>query len=124
MEDSFIREDMGSVTVRKYTDRKSKNVNEVVVTFESKQIRDVIKARGSYLANQEDAGTYETALARPLAKGFFCSHGNGLRPEAEEPGPFHGRPSDQRWCVEEDQTGSGQDGNEAKERRTRGTRCR
>ena len=55
LEEDFIEEDLGQVTIKRNIERRPKNKDEVCVTFESKEIRDRIKAQGPQLAGC-DAG--------------------------------------------------------------------
>ena len=56
MDESFL-EDMGEVTVKKVYERRPKYSDEVVVTFETKSIRDAVKAQAHNLASyREEAG--------------------------------------------------------------------
>ena len=59
MDDVFINEEMGPITVKRIFERKNKNKikNEAIVTFESKHARDAVKAQRPNLANyREEAG--------------------------------------------------------------------
>ena len=47
---------MGSVTVRRSYEKRTKTKDEICVCFESKEIRDAVKARGPSLANFREAG--------------------------------------------------------------------
>lgn len=47
---------LGSISVRKHRDAASKVPDEVLVIFESKQSRDVVKAAGKHLADNSSAG--------------------------------------------------------------------
>ena len=56
MDKTFLDE-MGQVKVRTVRDPRSKLKDEAMVTFESKQVRDAVKAKASGLANyREEAG--------------------------------------------------------------------
>lgn len=50
----FVEHDLGRVEIRKQFDKRSKQQHEVVVTFESKEIRDAVKANAPNLANHQD----------------------------------------------------------------------
>ena len=50
----FVQEDLGLVTLTKPKEPRNKNEDEYIVTFESKQIRDTIKAKAANLANFRD----------------------------------------------------------------------
>ena len=61
MDERFVKEELGEVTITKPRDPRSKDKdkaqNEYVVTFENKQVRDEVKAAASNLANfREEAG--------------------------------------------------------------------
>ena len=57
MDKQFVDEDLGEVRIRRNIERRPKYKDEVCVTFESKEIRDAIKAKGPALANfREEAG--------------------------------------------------------------------
>ena len=53
----FVQEDLGLVTLSKPREPRNKNKDKYIVTFESKQVRDTVKANASNLANfRETAG--------------------------------------------------------------------
>ena len=56
MPDEFIQHDMGRVEIRKQFDKQSKQQDEVMVTFGTRDIRDAVKANAANLANHPDAG--------------------------------------------------------------------
>lgn len=63
MDEVFINEEMGPITVKRIFEKKNRNKdsnktkNEAIVTFESKHVRDAVKAQGPNLANyREEAG--------------------------------------------------------------------
>ena len=57
MEESFVREELGTVQLKRTREPRNKNKDEYIITFESKQIRDAIKAAAPNLANyREEAG--------------------------------------------------------------------
>ena len=59
MDNDFIKEELGLLTVCKVRDPRSKGrvKNEAVVTFDTKQIRDAVRARAANLANyRQEAG--------------------------------------------------------------------
>ena len=56
LDEEFVREDMGQVSIRRHVDGKNKKTDAVCVVFKTKQIRDQVKAHGSNLANFPDAG--------------------------------------------------------------------
>ena len=47
-------EELGAVTIKRILDKKNQYKNEAIVTFESKQDRDAVKALASNLANHRD----------------------------------------------------------------------
>ena len=57
LERSFIDEDLGLVELARPREPKNKNKDEIIVTFETKQVRDAVKAAAPNLANfRETAG--------------------------------------------------------------------
>ena len=70
MDETFITEDMGQVIIKKNMERKPKNKDEVCVIFESKQIRDAVKAQGTNLANYKDEAGMRLQIPDNLQKDF------------------------------------------------------
>ena len=61
---------MGQVTIKRNVERKPKNKYEVCVTFETKQIRDVVKAQGHNLAGFRDEAGMRLHVPDHLQKDF------------------------------------------------------
>lgn len=55
MDDSFL-EDLGPTVIKQNKDPKAKIQNEVIVTIETKELRDAVRAQASNLANYPDCG--------------------------------------------------------------------
>ena len=54
---NFIQEELGEVVIKRPREPRNKFKEEFIITFETKQIRDTIKAAASNLANfREEAG--------------------------------------------------------------------
>ena len=58
MDGSFVDEEIGPVTIKRNMERRPKNQHEVCVTFDNKQVRDMVKAQAPNLAAQEEAGMH------------------------------------------------------------------
>ena len=56
MDEDLAETDLGEVRIRRTREPKSKNKNEYVVTFKSKQVRDEIRAHASNMVNQDLEG--------------------------------------------------------------------
>ena len=56
MDGDFVEEELGSVTVNKVRDPRSKIKNEAIVTFETKQIRDAVKAKAAMASYGQGVG--------------------------------------------------------------------
>ena len=57
MDDSFLENELGDITVKKIIQKKGGHKDEACVTFESREIRDHVNAQASNLANfRGDAG--------------------------------------------------------------------
>ena len=61
---------MGPVTIRRNVEKKPKYKDEVCVIFESKQIRDRVKAQGTNLANYRDQAGMRLQIPDNLQKDF------------------------------------------------------
>ena len=70
MDEDFINNDLGEVSIKQYRDPKSKVANEVIVKFETKEVRDMIKANASNLANFRDEAGMRLHLPNHLQKDF------------------------------------------------------
>ena len=57
MDREFVEEELGEVVMVRAREPKNKNKEEFIVTFETKQVRDAVKAKAANLANyREEAG--------------------------------------------------------------------
>ena len=54
LDGNFVLHELGETTIRPHRDPRSKFKDEAYVTFETKEVRDAVKARASYLANFRD----------------------------------------------------------------------
>ena len=54
LDGNFVLHELGETTIRPHRDPRSKYKDEAYVTFETKEVRDAVKARASYLANFRD----------------------------------------------------------------------
>ena len=63
MSETFVNEDMGEISVKRSVERRPKNKDEVCVEFESKQVRDIVKAQGPNLANYREAAGMRSRTA-------------------------------------------------------------
>ena len=70
MDEDFIRDDLGRVAVKAVRDPRSKIKHEVVVEFETKQLRDAVKAKAINLANCRDEAGVRLELPDHLQKSF------------------------------------------------------
>ena len=69
MDEAFVRDDLGEVKIRKHLDPRG-NKHEVYVTFETKEIRDAIKAKAHHLADHPDTAGMRLHLPNFLQKDF------------------------------------------------------
>ena len=70
MSETFVNEDMGEISVKRSVERRPKNKDEVCVEFESKQVRDIVKAQGPNLANYREAAGMRLQIPDSLQKDF------------------------------------------------------
>ena len=70
MDERFIEEDLGEVLVRKHKDLRAKNKDEIFVQFESKEVRDIVKAQAPNLANYRETAGMRLHLPNHLQKDF------------------------------------------------------
>ena len=56
MDDDFIHDELGQVDIKSNRDPKSKQRDEITVRFETKEVRDMVRAQASNLANFPDSG--------------------------------------------------------------------
>ena len=70
LDKDFIENDVGDVEIRKHIERRPKHKDEVRVTFQSKQVRDVVQAKASNLANYGEEAGMRIHLPDHLQKDF------------------------------------------------------
>ena len=85
MDRSFIDEDLGHVQIRKHCDPRSKTKDEVIVEFECKEVRDVIKAQGPNLANFREEAGMRLHLPNHLQKEFKALMGLSFELKKKHP---------------------------------------
>ena len=67
---TFIEEDLGQVVLARVQEPRNKNKDEYVVTFETKQLRDEVKAAASNLANHRETAGMKLHVPDHLQKDF------------------------------------------------------
>ena len=72
MNGDFVREELGSVEISKVKEPRNKNKDEYVITFESKQIRDEVKAAAPNLANHRDSAGMRLQVPAHLQPDFHA----------------------------------------------------
>ena len=72
LDENFIREELGEVLLRRPLDARGKNKidNEYIVTFESKHVRDTVKAAASNLANFREMAGMKLHVPGHLQRDF------------------------------------------------------
>lgn len=70
MNKAFVEEEMGEITVTRVRDPKSKIKDEVVVVFETKQLRDAVRAKAANLPNFGQEAGMRLELPDHLQKSF------------------------------------------------------
>ena len=70
MDDNFLEGDLGKMEIKPMRDPRAKIKDEVIVTFETKEIRDAIKANAANLANFRDEAGMHLHLPNNLQKDF------------------------------------------------------
>ena len=70
MDESFIKDELGEVEIRRVRDQRNRKKDEYLVTFESKQIRDTVKAAAPNLANFRDEAGMRLHVPDHLQKEF------------------------------------------------------
>ena len=70
LDQEFIEEELGEVVLVKPREPKNRNKDEYVVTFESKQVRDAVKAAAANLANHRDKAGMRLHVPDHLQKEF------------------------------------------------------
>ena len=70
MSSDFIEEELGDITVAKCRDPRSKVKDEVLVVFETKQVRDAVKAKAANLANFGQEAGMRLEVPNHLQKSF------------------------------------------------------
>ena len=72
MDKTAVAEDVGEFTVKPCRDVRSKQKDEVIVTFENKQVRDMVKLKASNLANFREEAGMRLHVPDFLQKVFHC----------------------------------------------------
>ena len=70
MDKGIVENEMGIVHIRKNRDPRSKVKDEVIVEFETKEVRDAVKAQGPNLANFRKEAGIRLHLPNHLQKDF------------------------------------------------------
>ena len=70
LSESFIEEELGSVVLSKPKEPKNKNKHEYIAVFESKQIRDAVKAAAPNLANFRETAGMRLHIPDHLQRSF------------------------------------------------------
>ena len=70
MDEQFIEEELGEVHIKKHKDLRAKTKDEVFVQFDTKEVRDTVKAQASNLANFRDEAGMRLHLPNHLQKDF------------------------------------------------------
>ena len=70
MDQSFVDEELGQVAMRKPKEPRNRNTDEYIVTFETKQIRDAVKAAAANLANYRETAGMRLHVPDHLLRGF------------------------------------------------------
>ena len=70
LEDDFIKDDLGEVTLVRPKEPRNKNKDEFIAIFENKHIRDTIKAAAHNLANSNDQAGMRLQVPDHLQKDF------------------------------------------------------
>ena len=70
MDSGFIRDEMGKVQMARTKEPKNKNKDEYIITFESKQIRDAVKAAAPNLANHRETAGMRLQIPAHLQTDF------------------------------------------------------
>ena len=70
MDDSFVKDELGSVQLTRTKEPRNKNKDEYVVTFESKHIRDAVKAAAPNLANYRETAGMRLQIPAHLQRDF------------------------------------------------------
>ena len=66
----FVENDMGNVVICRHVEKRPRYKDEVCVTFESKNIRDVVKAQGPNLAGCKEEAGMRLEIPDHLQKDF------------------------------------------------------
>ena len=70
MDETFVKEELGKAIIKKHRDPRSKLKDEHIVIFESKEVRDAIKANAPNLANFRETAGMRLHLPNHLQKDF------------------------------------------------------
>ena len=68
----FVRQEVGEVAMKRTREPRNKNKNEFVITFETKQVRDAIKAAAPNLANFRESAGMRLHIPDHLQKEFHA----------------------------------------------------
>ena len=98
MEDSFVEEDLGGVTVKKCLDKRSKEKKEVLVVFEEKQVRDAVKAQGPSLSGFKDEAGMRLQVPDHLQKDFQALMSLAFELKQKNPGLRRNVKFDEETC--------------------------
>ena len=72
MDESFVKEELGCVTMTRTKEPRNKNKDKFVITFESKQIRDAVKVVAPNLANHRETAGMRLHKPDHLQKEFHA----------------------------------------------------
>ena len=70
LDKEFVDEELGQVAISRTKEPRNKNKDEFIVTFESKQIRDAVKAAAPNLANHRDSAGMRLQVPDHLQRDF------------------------------------------------------
>ena len=70
MDQAFVDNELGDVEIKPYRDPRSKTKDEIIARFETKEVRDAIKASAPSLANFREEAGMRLHLPNHLQKDF------------------------------------------------------
>lgn len=70
LDQAFIWENVGEVTIRRHIERKKKNYQKACITFDNKQVHDYILGHAANLANHRDEAVMKLHVPDHLQKDF------------------------------------------------------
>ena len=70
LDGAFIEEELGETVITKPKEPRNKNKDEFIATFETKQIRDAVKAAATNLANHRDSAGMRLHVPGHLQRDF------------------------------------------------------